>query len=42
MIQAQLGLPLIDEMGKMMIEMVGAEDGLGLDVACQTGFFTQP
>ena len=32
-INAELGLPLIEEMATMMTEMVDAKDGVGLDVA---------
>ena len=41
MMHAELGLPLYEEMAKMMTEMVDAENGVGLDVACGTGFITR-
>ncbi len=41
-ILAELGLPSIEDMAMMMTEVVDAEDGVGLDVACGTGFFTRP
>jgi ubiquinone/menaquinone biosynthesis C-methylase UbiE len=40
-IHAELGLPSIEEGATMMTEMVDAKDGLGLDVACGTGFITR-
>ena len=40
-ISAELGLPSYEDMAKMMTEMVDAENGLGLDVACGTGFVTR-
>jgi ubiquinone/menaquinone biosynthesis C-methylase UbiE len=41
MINAELGIPSMEEMAKMITEMVDAENGAGLDVACGTGFFTR-
>jgi ubiquinone/menaquinone biosynthesis C-methylase UbiE len=41
-ILAELGLPSIEEGAKAMTEIVDAEGGVGLDVACGTGFFTRP
>jgi len=41
-VNAELGLPSLEDMAKMMIEMVDAENGVGLDVACGTGFVTRP
>jgi len=41
-INVELGLPSIEEMAKMLTEMVDVENGVGLDVACGTGFFTRP
>ena len=41
-IHAELGLPTIEEMAPMLTEMADVKDGLGLDVACGTGFFTRP
>ena len=41
-ILAELGLPSIEYMAMIMTEMVDAKDGVGLDVACGTGFFTRP
>ncbi len=38
---AEFGLPSIEEGAKMMTEMVDAENGVGLDVACGTGFVTR-
>ncbi|HXY87043.1 MAG TPA: class I SAM-dependent methyltransferase [Candidatus Acidoferrales bacterium] len=40
-INAEFGFPSSKEMAKMMTEMVDAENGVGLDVACGTGFFTR-
>ena len=40
-INAELNLPSIEDMVKMMTEMVDAENGVGLDVACGTGFVTR-
>ncbi len=40
-LSAELDLPSIEDMAKMMTETVDATDGLGLDVACGTGFFTR-
>jgi ubiquinone/menaquinone biosynthesis C-methylase UbiE len=40
-INAEFGLPSFEEMAKMLTEMVDVNDGLGLDVACGTGFFTR-
>ena len=40
-VNAELGLPSIEDMAEMMTEMVDAENGLGLDVACGTGFITR-
>jgi ubiquinone/menaquinone biosynthesis C-methylase UbiE len=41
MINAKLGFPSMEEMAKMMTEMVDAKNGVGLDVACGTGFVTR-
>ena len=41
MINAKLSLPSIEEMAQIMTETVDAENGLGLDVACGTGFVTR-
>jgi SAM-dependent methyltransferase len=41
-VNAELGLPSLAEGAKMLTEMVDAKDGLGLDVACGTGFVTRP
>ena len=38
---SEFGLPSIEEGAKMMTEMVDAENGVGLDVACGTGFVTR-
>jgi len=38
---AESGLPSIEDMAMMMTEMVDAENGVGLDVACGTGFITR-
>ena len=35
-INAELDLPSIEEGAKTMTEMVDAESGVGLDVACET------
>jgi SAM-dependent methyltransferase len=40
-VNAELGLPSYEEVAKMLTEMVDAKDGLGLDVACGTGFVTR-
>ena len=40
-INAELDLPSYEDMAKMMTERVDAENGLGLDVACGTGFVTR-
>jgi len=40
-ISAELGLPSIEEMAEMLTKMVDAKNGVGLDVACGTGFFTR-
>ena len=40
-INAELGFPSIEEMAKMLTEMVDAEGGVGLDVACGTGFIAR-
>jgi ubiquinone/menaquinone biosynthesis C-methylase UbiE len=40
-INAQLGLPSHEDMVKTMTEMVDAENGLGLDVACGTGIVSR-
>jgi len=40
-INAELNLPSIEDMVKMMTERVDAENGVGLDVACGTGFVTR-
>jgi len=39
---AELGLLSMEEMAKMVMEAVDAKNGVGLDVACGTGFFTRP
>jgi len=41
-VNAELGLPSLEDMATMMTEMVGAKHGVGLDVACGTGFITRP
>lgn len=41
MVNAQLDLPSIKEMATIMTEAVDAENGVGLDVACGTGFITR-
>jgi len=40
-INAELGLPSNEHIAEMVTEMVGAENGVGLDVACGTGFITR-
>jgi ubiquinone/menaquinone biosynthesis C-methylase UbiE len=40
-VNAEFGLPSYEEAAKMLTEMVDAKDGLGLDVACGTGFITR-
>jgi ubiquinone/menaquinone biosynthesis C-methylase UbiE len=40
-VNAELGLPSTEDMAKTMTEMVDAENGVGLDVACGTGFVTR-
>lgn len=40
-LNAELNLPSIQEMATIMTEMVDAKNGVGLDVACGTGFFTR-
>jgi hypothetical protein len=40
-VNAELGLPSLDEAATTLTEMVDAKDGLGLDVACGTGFVTR-
>jgi ubiquinone/menaquinone biosynthesis C-methylase UbiE len=40
-INSELGLPSIEEGAKAMTEMVDAENGVGLDVACGTGYMTR-
>jgi ubiquinone/menaquinone biosynthesis C-methylase UbiE len=40
-ISAELDLPSYEDMVKMMAEIVDAENGVGLDVACGTGFVTR-
>ena len=40
-INAELNLPSIEDMAKMMAKMVDAENGVGLDVACGTGLVTR-
>jgi SAM-dependent methyltransferase len=40
-VHAELGLPSLEEMATMLTEMVDANDGLGLDAACGTGFVTR-
>jgi len=40
-INAELGLPSIEELIGMLTKMVDARNGLGLDVACGTGFVTR-
>ena len=41
MVNAQLDLPSIKEMATIMTEVVDVENGVGLDVACGTGFITR-
>ena len=41
-VNAELGLPSLEEAAMMLTEMVDARDGVGLDVACGTGFVTRP
>jgi ubiquinone/menaquinone biosynthesis C-methylase UbiE len=41
-VNAELGLPTLEEIAKMLTEAVAAKDGLGLDVACGTGWYTRP
>ena len=41
MISAELGLPSHEDVVKMMTEMVDANRGVGLDVACGTGIVTR-
>ena len=41
-VNAEFGLPSLEETATMLTEAVDAKDGLGLDVACGTGFFTRP
>jgi SAM-dependent methyltransferase/uncharacterized protein YbaR (Trm112 family) len=41
-INAEFSLPPYEEMVTMLTEMVDAKDGVGLDVACGTGFVTRP
>jgi SAM-dependent methyltransferase len=41
-VNAEFGLPSLEEAATMLTEMVDAKDGLGLDVACGTGFVTRP
>jgi SAM-dependent methyltransferase len=41
-VSAEFGLPSLEETAKMLTEIVNATDGLGLDVACGTGFVTRP
>ena len=41
-INAELSLPSYEDMQKMIIEMMDTENGVGLDVACGTGFITRP
>jgi ubiquinone/menaquinone biosynthesis C-methylase UbiE len=40
-INAELDIPSNEEMAKTLTEMVDAKDGLGLDVACGTGFIAR-
>jgi len=40
-INAELDIPSNEEMAKMLTEMVDTKDGLGLDVACGTGFIAR-
>ena len=40
-ISAELGLPSHEDIVKTMTEMVDAENGVGLDVACGTGFIAR-
>jgi SAM-dependent methyltransferase len=40
-VNAELGLPSNEEMATMLTEMADAKGGLGLDVACGTGFVTR-
>jgi len=42
MANAELGLPSIEEGAKAIAEMVDVEGGVGLDVACGTGYVTRP
>jgi ubiquinone/menaquinone biosynthesis C-methylase UbiE len=42
MISAELGLPSYADIVKTMTEMVDANHGVGLDVACGTGLVTRP
>ena len=41
MINAELGIPSYEDMAKMLTEAVDAKNGVGLDVACGTGFITR-
>ena len=41
-VHAEFGLPSLEEVAKMLTEMVDAKDGLGLDVACGTGWYARP
>lgn len=41
MINAELGLPSMEEAAKTMTQKVDAKNDLGLDVACGTGFITR-
>jgi ubiquinone/menaquinone biosynthesis C-methylase UbiE len=41
-IYAELDIPSNEEMAKTLTEMVDAKNGLGLDVACGTGFIARP
>jgi len=40
-VNAELGLPSIEDMAETTTKMVDAENGLGLDVPCGTGFVTR-
>jgi len=41
-IYAELDIPSNEEMAKTLTEMVDAKNGLGLDMACGTGFIARP
>ena len=42
MINAELGIPSMEEMAKMVMEAVDGKNGVGLDAACGMGFFARP